>query len=114
MSDNKNITEVMQEIGKAAKDTAQTLVNAPAEAKNRALTEAATSLRDNSEAITQANYKDMAVGEEKGLTSAMLDRLELNEDRISGMAAGLEAIAELNDPVGSVMENWDRPNGLSI
>ncbi|MDP6258782.1 MAG: glutamate-5-semialdehyde dehydrogenase [Rhodospirillales bacterium] len=114
MSDNKNITEVMQEIGKAAKDAAQALVNAPAEAKNRALTEAATSLRDNSEAITQANYKDMAVGEEKGLTSAMLDRLELNEDRISGMAAGLEAIAELNDPVGSVMENWDRPNGLSI
>ncbi len=114
MSGNKNITEVMQKIGKAAKDAAQALVNAPAEAKNRALTEAATSLRDNSEAITQANYKDMAVGEEKGLTSAMLDRLELNEDRISGMAAGLEAIAELNDPVGSVMENWDRPNGLSI
>lgn len=114
MSDNKNITEVMQEIGKAAKDAAQALVNAPAEAKNRALTEAATSLRDNSEAIIQANYKDMAAGEQKGLTSAMLDRLELNEDRISGMAAGLEAIAELNDPVGSVMENWDRPNGLSI
>ena len=114
MSDNKNITKVMQEIGKAAKDAAQALVNAPAEAKNRALTEAATSLRDNSEAIIQANYKDMAAGEQKGLTSAMLDRLELNEDRISGMAAGLEAIAELNDPVGSVMENWDRPNGLSI
>ena len=114
MSDNKNITEVMQEIGKDAKDAAQALVNAPAEAKNRALTEAATSLRDNSEAIIQANYKDMAAGEQKGLTSAMLDRLELNEDRISGMAAGLEAIAELNDPVGSVMENWDRPNGLSI
>lgn len=114
MSGNKNITEVMQKIGKAAKDAAQALVNAPAEAKNRALTEAATSLRDNSEAIIQANYKDMAAGEQKGLTSAMLDRLELNEDRISGMAAGLEAIAELNDPVGSVMENWDRPNGLSI
>ena len=114
MSDNKNITEVMQEIGKAAKDAAQALVNAPTEAKNRVLTEAAMSLRDNSEAIIQANYKDMAAGEQKGLTSAMLDRLELNEDRISGMAAGLEAIAELNDPVGSVMENWDRPNGLSI
>ncbi len=114
MSGNKNITEVMQKIGKAAKDAAQALVNAPTEAKNRVLTEAAMSLRDNSEAITQANYKDMAAGEQKGLTSAMLDRLELNEDRISGMAAGLEAIAELNDPVGSVMENWDRPNGLSI
>ncbi len=114
MSGNKNITEVMQEIGKAAKDAAQALVNAPTEAKNRVLTEAAMSLRDNSEAIIQANYKDMAAGEQKGLTSAMLDRLELNEDRISGMAAGLEAIAELNDPVGSVMENWDRPNGLSI
>ena len=114
MSGNKNITEVMQKIGKAAKDAAQALVNAPTEAKNRVLTEAAMSLRDNSEAIIQANYKDMAAGEQKGLTSAMLDRLELNEDRISGMAAGLEAIAELNDPVGSVMENWDRPNGLSI
>ncbi len=114
MSGNKNITEVMQKIGKAAKDAAQALVNAPTEAKNRVLTEAAMSLRDNSEAIIQANYKDMAAGEQKGLTSAMLDRLELNEDRISGMATGLEAIAELNDPVGSVMENWDRPNGLSI
>jgi glutamate-5-semialdehyde dehydrogenase len=114
MSDFENIAELMQEIGKAAKDAAQVLVNAPADAKNRALKEAAASLRDNSEAIIQANYKDMAVGEQKGLTSAMLDRLELNEDRIAGMAAGLESIAELNDPVGSVMENWDRPNGLSI
>ncbi|MBT7955291.1 MAG: glutamate-5-semialdehyde dehydrogenase [Rhodospirillaceae bacterium] len=114
MSDNKDINEVMQEIGRAAKDAAQALVNAPAEAKNRALTEAATSLRDTSEAIIQANYKDMATGEQKGLTSAMLDRLELNEDRIAGMANGLEAIAKLDDPVGSIMANWDRPNGLSI
>ena len=114
MSDNKDINEVMQEIGRAAKDAAQALVTAPAEAKNRALTEAATSLRDTSEAIIQANYKDMATGEQKGLTSAMLDRLELNEDRIAGMANGLEAIAKLDDPVGSIMANWDRPNGLSI
>ncbi len=114
MSDDRDVKEIMLEIGKAAKDAAQALVNAPAEAKNRALTEAATSLRDNSEAIIQANYQDMAAGEQKGLTSAMLDRLELNEDRVAGMANGLEAIAELNDPVGSVMESWDRPNGLSI
>ncbi|MBT3989177.1 MAG: glutamate-5-semialdehyde dehydrogenase [Rhodospirillaceae bacterium] len=109
-----DIKEIMQEIGKAAKDAAQALVNAPADAKNRALTEAATALRDNTETIVQANYKDMSAGEQKGLTSAMLDRLELNHDRIGGMANGLEAISELNDPVGSIMESWDRPNGLSI
>ena len=95
MSDDRDVKEIMLEIGKAAKDAAQALVNAPAEAKNRALTEAATSLRDNSEAIIQANYQDMAAGEQKGLTSAMLDRLELNEDRVAGMANGLEAIADV-------------------
>jgi len=105
---------VMQEIGRAAKDAAQALINATSEAKNRALKEAAASLRDRSPDILAANAIDMAGGRKKGLTSALLDRLELNEERLDGTASGLEAIAELDDPVGSIMSSWDRPNGLSI
>ncbi len=111
---SENIKKIMEEIGKAAKDAAQVLVNAPSDAKNRALIEAATALRDNLKTIADANAIDMAGGEKKGLTSAMLDRLELTSDRISAMANGLEAIAELNDPVGHIMDSWERPNGLAI
>ena len=113
-TESEDVKEIMQEIGKAAKDAAQALVNAPADAKNRALNEAAASMRDRSKDILAANEIDMEGGAKKGLTAAMLDRLELNEERVEGTAAGLEAIAKLDDPVGSVMDSWDRPNGLAI
>lgn len=64
--------------------------------------------------IQSANVLDMDAGREKGLTAAMLDRLELTEARIEAMAQGLEAIAQLPDPVGAVMAEWDRPNGLKL
>ena len=114
MADAENIVEMMQEIGRAAKQAAQTLVNATTDAKNRALREAATALRNRSDDIIAANDKDMTAGEQKGLTPALLDRLKLNRDRIEGVAQGLDAIAELDDPVGAVMDAWDRPNGLKI
>jgi glutamate-5-semialdehyde dehydrogenase len=113
-TESEDVKEIMQEIGKAAKDAAQALVNAPADAKNRALNEAAASMRDRSKDILAANEIDMEGGAKKGLTAAMLDRLELNKERVEGTAAGLEAIAKLDDPVGSVMDSWDRPNGLAI
>jgi glutamate-5-semialdehyde dehydrogenase len=113
-TDSAAIKEIMQEIGKAAKDAAQALVNVSSDAKNRALKEAATALRDNAELIIHANAKDMAAGAQKGLSPAMLDRLELNLDRIDSMANGLDAIAELADPVGYIMDSWERPNGLEI
>jgi glutamate-5-semialdehyde dehydrogenase len=71
-------------------------------------------LRNRKFEIMAENDKDMAAGAEKGLTTAMLDRLKLDEDRIEGVAIGLEAIAGLADPVGSIENAWDRPNGLQI
>ena len=113
-TDNETVKEIMLEIGKAAKDAAQALAGAPSYAKNRALTEAAAALRDNSKEIGDANAIDMAGGKEKGLTPAMLDRLELTPDRIIATANGLEAIAILGDPVGHIMDSWQRPSGLAI
>ncbi|MDD9877552.1 MAG: glutamate-5-semialdehyde dehydrogenase [Magnetovibrio sp.] len=113
-SDTPDITEQMREIGEAAKAAALTLTTATTEAKNRALTGAAQALRRNQNRILSENAKDMAYGDDKGLSAAMLDRLALDEDRIETMARGLDDIAELPDPVGAVTDAWDRPNGLEI
>ena len=110
----ENIPALMQKIGVAAKDAAGSLAGATAEAKNRALTEAANSLRANAGGLLDANAEDMQVGAEKGLTGSLLDRLALDEARIDAMAAGLEQIAALDDPVGFIMDRWQRPNGLDI
>ena len=111
---NEDIAQFMSRIGENAKAAARALACAPTEAKNKALTEAAQSLRRRNNEILSENAKDMAAGGEKGLTAAMLDRLELTDERLEGVAAGLEDIAELADPVGTVTEEWDRPNGLHI
>jgi glutamate-5-semialdehyde dehydrogenase len=111
---NENIPEIMAAIGKAARDAARMLSTASTEAKNKALISAAAALRRNQNQIISENAKDMSYGEAKGLTDAMLDRLLLNEDRIEGMAKGLEEVAKLPDPVGAITDEWDRPNGLHI
>jgi glutamate-5-semialdehyde dehydrogenase len=111
---SENIPEIMAAIGKAARDAARVLTTASTEAKNKALVSAAAALRRNQNQIISENAKDMTYGEEKGLSDAMLDRLLLNEDRIEGMAKGLEEVAKLPDPVGAITDEWDRPNGLHI
>ncbi len=114
MDGHSNIAAMMQSIGEQSKEAATALAVASTDAKNNALREMAVSLRARKSEIMTENEKDMVAGAEKGLTSAMLDRLKLDEDRIEGVAAGLEAIAELADPVGSIESAWDRPNGLQI
>ncbi len=114
MTDNTNIPELMNDIGEAAKDAARQLTTASTEAKNAALSGAAGTLRRNQNRIMSENAKDMAFGEDKGLTKAMLDRLTLDEGRIEAMAKGLDDIVALPDPVGVVTDAWDRPNGLQI
>ena len=111
---SKTVTKIMRDIGKEAKDAAQVLANSSTEAKNHAIKIAASALRDNMEKIIQANNKDIEEGKQKGLTPAMLDRLELNRERINSMADGLDAISELSDPVGRIIDSWKQPNGLSI
>jgi len=109
-----DVEALIADMGARARAAARVLAIAPTEAKNRALTAAAASLRTQTEAIKAANAEDMAAGEAKGLTKAMLDRLLLTDARIESMAAGLEAVAALPDPVGTVLADWDRPNGLKI
>ena len=112
--DTTNIPDLMQGIGEAARDAARTLANASTEAKNTALRKSAASLRVRKDEILVANAKDMAAGRDKGLSAAMLDRLELNDERIEGMAVSLEQVADLADPVGTLLEEKERPNGLLI
>ncbi len=110
----ENIPALMREIGVAAKTAATDLASAPSAVKNAALLGAAASLRAHKAELMDANAKDLTAGEEKGLSPALLDRLALNDERIEGMAKGLEDIAGLDDPVGDVMAAWERPNGLQI
>ena len=108
------VERLMLGIGKAAKEAARQLATAPAEAKNQALLESARSLRRRKNEILSENARDMAAAEKQGLTKAMLDRLLLTDQRLEATAKGLEEIAALPDPIGTVMAEWDRPNGLHI
>ncbi|MBI1985397.1 MAG: glutamate-5-semialdehyde dehydrogenase [Rhodospirillales bacterium] len=111
---SKAIRALMRRIGKAAKAAARALALAPSAAKNKALREAAASLRRRKNEILSENAKDIAAAEKKGLTVAMLDRLRLTDERLEATAKGLDEIAELPDPVGTVTAEWERPNGLHI
>jgi len=104
--------ELMRQMGRAARAAARDLAIAPAAQKNHALNTAAEAIRASSAAILEANTKDLEAARVRGATSAFLDRLTLNADRIEAIAVSLEDIARLDDPVGSVLARWQRPNGL--
>ncbi len=111
---NADLAQTMSAIGSQARKAARALAGAPTPAKDRALKAAAACLRRSSGAILEANAKDMAAADQRGLKGAMLDRLALDDKRIEGMAAGLETIAAQPDPVGEEIARWQRPNGLDI
>jgi glutamate-5-semialdehyde dehydrogenase len=104
----------MLALGERARQAARVLATTPRAAKDRALKAAATALRTRADAILAANAQDLAAARESGLRPALLDRLALDERRIEAMAAGLEAVAALPDPVGGEIARWQRPNGLDI
>ena len=104
----------MQALGRAARAAAAELALAPRAAKDRALAAAAAALGRDQDAILAANARDMAAARTKGLTGAMLDRLELTPKRVAAMAEGLGVVAGLPDPVGTELARWTRPNGLDI
>ena len=110
----EQIHDAMIALGEAARAAMRELGSVPADAKNTALREAARAIRESKPAILAANEKDLAAAQANGTTGALLDRLMLDDARIEGMAKGLEDIAALDDPVGAVMAEWDRPNGLHI
>ncbi len=109
-----NLAEEMQVIGTAARAVAGVLRSASAETRNRALVKAARAIRANTRKILSANAQDMEDARAAGLSPAMLDRLELNEARVSAIAKGVEEVANLADPVGRELARWTRPNGLDI
>ncbi len=108
----QDISQIMQDMGKAARAASKELATVSTDQKNQALRAAADFIRADRQAILTANGKDMAAA--SGLAGAMRDRLFLDEGRIENIAASLEAIADLPDPVGDVMAQWTRPNGLQI
>ena len=105
---------LMAGIGRRAKAAARPLAIAGTERKNAALTAMADAVLRNEKTILEANAIDVANGEESGLSPAMMDRLKLTPERIAAMATGIREIADLADPVGEVIAQWTRPNGLAI
>jgi len=113
-AEGQGIPALMAELGARARAAARPLAVASTVQKNDALLAMAAALEANKEKILAANAVDMERGHGAGLSSALLDRLKLDEKRISAMAEGIRAIAALDDPVGTVIAAWDRPNGLHI
>ncbi|MDI9849167.1 glutamate-5-semialdehyde dehydrogenase [Rhodoblastus sp. 17X3] len=105
---------LMNAIGRKARKAARILALAPPEQKSLALRAAATILRARVKDLLDANALDMANARTKNLAASMLDRLMLDDKRIAGMAQSLDDIADLPDPVGRVLETFERPNGLRI
>ena len=114
VADPGAIGALMTRLGQSAVAVRPVLAAAGAERKSAALRAAAAALRRSVPAILEANQLDMAGGQRRGLSGAMLDRLRLDAARIEGIARGVEEIAALPDPVGTVSAEWTRPNGLVI
>ncbi|MET0496863.1 MAG: glutamate-5-semialdehyde dehydrogenase [Steroidobacteraceae bacterium] len=114
LGSNSDIVSLMDGIGRAALQAAQVLAQATTAEKNLALTRAASAVREQAAAILSANRLDLEAARARNLSSALLDRLQLDDKRVESMARGLEEIAALADPIGSLITEWTRPNGLSI
>jgi len=109
-----SIQETIQNIATQARSAARELLALSPEVKNRVLLNMADELLKHKDSIQQENKKDLAAGEAKGLSSAMLDRLTLSDKVIDSMIVGLKEIAALQDPVGEITEMNKRPNGLMV
>ena len=113
-SSDQSIGALMRDIGIAARDASRKLALAPRETKDRALLKAAAVFRRDAKHILAENAKDVAEARAAGRAESLVDRLVLTEARIEGIARGLEEVAALADPVGSVLAEWTRPNGLKF
>src|SRR5258708_28638304 len=108
------LTQQMTDLGRQAKTASRELARLTTAEKNSCLLAMADALDRSTSSIQQANSLDMQAGANCGLSSAMLDRLKLNEKRIAGMAKGLREVAALPDPVGRLLAERIRPNGLQL
>ncbi len=113
-ADTADLTQAMTALGRAAKAASRVLALAPSEQKNRALEAMARIIRAKAAEILAANAEDVAEAKANGTTSAFLDRLVLNAARVNAMADGIDVVRAIPDPVGTVTERWQRPNGMVI
>ena len=111
---SSDIAAALGEIGRRARAAARALALAPADQKNRALGAMAAAVRAQTSLILAANAEDVAEARAAGVTGAFLDRLALDPARVEAIAAGIDAVRGLKDPIGTVMESWSRPNGMRI
>ena len=109
-----NLNEQMTRLAQQAKAASRELAKLTTAEKNACLLAMATALEQNADAIKQANALDMEFGASHGLSAAMLDRLKLDDKRIAGMAKGLREVAALPDPIGKILDERTRPNGLKL
>jgi glutamate-5-semialdehyde dehydrogenase len=109
-----SLHDQMLSLGRAARAAAAELATVPSPVKDQALRAAASAIRARRAEIQAANDQDLAAARERGLSGPMLERLLLDDKRIEAMARGLEDIADFPDPIGAVIADWDRPNGLNI
>ena len=107
-----DVTALMREIGQRARKAARALGLAEAAQKANALEAAARAIRENKAKILEANAKDIEAAKSQNITAAFLDRLTLTDQSVDAIAAGVEAVALLPDPVGEVIADWQQPNGL--
>ena len=110
----ETLSNYMLTLGHNAREASSSLSILSNESRNKAIISIANQINLNTNKILEANQKDYKKAEEKGLNKAALDRLFLDENRVQGIVDALKSIAELNDPIGEILEDWDRPNGLSI
>ncbi|MCB1757859.1 MAG: glutamate-5-semialdehyde dehydrogenase, partial [Gammaproteobacteria bacterium] len=110
----QDVVTYMQALGKRARAAGKIIAAADSNAKNAALNAIADALEAAKAQLISENRKDLQAGQENGLSAALLDRLELTEARIAGMANGLRQIAELPDPIGEITDLRYRPSGLQI
>jgi glutamate-5-semialdehyde dehydrogenase len=105
-------TRSVEEVCRAAKDASHELARVDRAAKDACLRDLAERLEARSAELIEANRADVEAGRESGLNEALIDRLTLTEERVAEMAAGVREIAELEDPVGEIVESWTLRNGL--
>ena len=108
------LSDIMAALGRTARKAARVLALAPGARRNDALRAGAQALRARESAVLHANAADVADARMAGVAASFLDRLTLDPGRVEAMARGLEEIAALPDPVGRVLERFERPNGLRI
>jgi len=109
-----NIRTFVLRKAKEAKEGARVLLRASSEQKNTVLIKMAEALQKRAKELISENRKDIAFAQKKKLSKALIDRLTLNEKRVSEMAAGLREVSALPDPVGEVVKMWQRPNGMTV